>query len=100
MKLTQLQEASYAGKRTLEQMMQFFYKDDELSGDDDSLFFTRNDYLARNDAAHGECNEVFWIKFTSNRKSVGVMYVDEHFDWITEQQFVTDFIIYKQQKVF
>lgn len=100
MKLDQLQEASYAGKRTMEQMMQFFWADEELSSDDELMYFTRDDYLARNDAAHGECNEVWWIKISHNQKNVGVMYVDEHFDWITEEEFMKNFIIYKQQKVF
>ncbi len=102
MKLTQLQEAAYSGKRTMEQMMQFFWEDEELSDEKSGrLYFTRDDYIARNDAAEGECNEVWWIKLSHNRKdAVGIMYRDEHFDWITVKEFMKDFIIYKQQKVF
>jgi len=103
MKLGQLQEAAYSGQRTLKQMMQFFFQDDELTdGDDDeSIFFPSGDFIVRNHAAHGECNEVWWVKFDKKvPNKVGVMYVDEMADWITEQEFVQNFIVYRQDKVY
>jgi len=103
MKLDQLQEAQYSGQRSLEKMMQFFFRDDELTDGDEgeSIFFPSGNYIVRNEKAHGECNEVWWVKFdTKVPNKVGIMYVDEMVDWIPEQEFVQNFIIYKQDKVF
>ena len=102
MKLLQLQEAGYSGKRTLKQMMQFFWLDEDLSdGNDEQFYFPTQNYIVRNEAAHGECNEVWWIKFNpQNTNHIGIMYFDEHFDWISDKEFVENFIVYEQKKVF
>lgn len=106
MKLDQLQEAGYTGQRSLKQMLQFFFQDDELTdmastGNDESIFFPAHDYIVRNNDAIGEANEVWWIKLDRSRPGeVGVMYTDEKHDWITEKEFVNIFFVYEQKRIY
>ena len=103
MKLDQLQEAAYTGQRSMKQMLQFFFQDDELTdgNEDESIFFPGRDYIVRNNDAHGEANEVWWIKLDRTQPGkVGVMYTDEMHDWYSEKEFVTSFFVYEQKLIY
>lgn len=102
MKLQNLQEARYAGDiKAMQDFLQFFYPEQELSDDDSTIYFPHEEYIARNLSVGTMNNEVMWIKILRNDPSrIGVMYVDEEHDWLPTKEVLNGFYIFKVKKVY
>jgi hypothetical protein len=102
MKLTTLHEARYSGEeQQLQQLLQYFYAEPELSDEEATLYFPHEGLIARNRATGVMNDEVMWIKIVKDDPSrIGVMYADEEHDWLPTQEVVEGFHIYKVELIY
>lgn len=102
MKLTSLQEARYAGEeQQLKKLMQYFYAEPELSDEDETIYFPREDLIVRNHALGVQNDEIMWIKLVKGDPTkVGVMYADEEHDWLPTKEVVEGFYVYQTKLLY
>jgi hypothetical protein len=101
-KLNALQEARYAGEeQQLKKLMQYFYAEDELSDENETIYFPHETLLVRNHSVGVANDEVMWIKILKDDPSkIGVMYVDEDHDWIPTKDVVEGFYVYETKMLY